>query len=165
MKQILFILLLTVLSINAFSQATATASVTVNVIAPITITKTIDMNFGNIAVGNTLGTVKLTPAGVRTSTGGVVLPSLTGTVNAASFNVTGQSGTTYSITLPSGSITLKSGSNTITCDTWSSSPTPNGMLTGGAQTLTVGATLNLTANQSNGSYVSTTPFAVTVNYN
>src|ERR1700722_5409895 len=42
----------------SFAQATATASASATIITPITIVKTIDMNFGNVAVSASLaGTV------------------------------------------------------------------------------------------------------------
>jgi hypothetical protein len=169
MKQILklftVVIIMAVFSIEAFSQVTASATATATIISPIAIAKTVDMNFGNVAVGAVAGTVVLSPAGVRTPGGGVTLPATTGTVAAASFDVTGQSGFTYSITLPAAATTISFGANTMTVDTWTSSPTPTGTLTGGAETLTVGATLHVGASQAPGTYVSGTPFDVTVNYN
>ena len=53
----------------------------------------------------------------------------------------------------------------MTVDTWTSTPTPTGTLTGGSQTLNVGATLNVPASSPSGVYTSATPFNVTVNYN
>jgi hypothetical protein len=53
----------------------------------------------------------------------------------------------------------------MTVDTWTSTPTPTGTLTGGTQTLTVGATLHVAGSQLAGVYSSATPFDVTVNYN
>lgn len=149
---------------STFAQ-TATATATATIVAPLAIVKNIDMNFGNIAPGGAAGTVLLSPAGVRTPTGVTFLPANPGTVTAASFTVTGLSGATYSITLPAGSTTVTSGANTMTVDTWTSTPTPNGTLTGGTETLTVGATLNVGASQPVGTYASVTPFSVTVNYN
>ena len=49
---ILFTMLLFALS--TFAQSTATANVTATILQPITISKTIDMNFGNASVGATL---------------------------------------------------------------------------------------------------------------
>jgi hypothetical protein len=134
-------------------------------VSPIAITKTIDMNFGNVAVSTAAGTVVLAPAGTRTVTGGCTLPATTGTVAAASFTVTGQADFTYSITLPTTATTITSGANNMTVDTFTSNPTPTGTLTGGTSTLTVGATLNVAGSQAAGTYVSGTPFTVTVNYN
>jgi len=147
-----------------FAQATATATI----VTPIAIAKTVDMNFGNVAVSAALGTVVLDPAGGRSQTGGVSLPANTGTVTAASFDVSGEATFTYAITLPAGATTITSGANTMTVDTWTSTPTvgAGGTLDGtGAQTLTVGATLNVAGSQPAGTYVSGTPFTVTVNYN
>jgi hypothetical protein len=124
------------------------------------------MNFGNVAVSTTAGTVVMTPAGVRSVTGGCTLPAITGTVSAGVFNVTGAAGYTYSITLPAAATTITSGANNMTVNTWTSTPTPTGTLSaGGNQTLSVGATLNVAASQAAGTYVSGTPFTVTVNYN
>jgi len=147
----------------------ATASASATIVTPITLTKTIDMNFGNVSVlSNTGGTVVLAPAGTRTTggAGGVTLPATTGTVAAASFNVAGQGNYTYAITLPTSSSTVLNGSNSMTVDTWTSSPSGTGLLSsGGTQTLTVGATLSVAAGQAAGSYTTSTPFSVTVNYN
>src|SRR5258705_7180265 len=85
---------------TTFAQATASATATATIVAPIAISKTVDMNFGNVAV-IAAGTVVLSPStGNRTKTGGVTLPSTIGTVTAASFDVTGEGAYTYSITLP-----------------------------------------------------------------
>ena len=158
---------LTTCSTTAFAQATATATATGTVITTIGITKMVDMNFGNAAVqASTGGTVVMTPVGVRSATGGVTLPTNTGTVTAASFAITGQGNYTYAITLPSTDLPITSGSNTMTVNTFNSSPAATGILSvQGTQTLNVGATLNVAAGQAAGLYVSATPFNVTVNYN
>ena len=152
---------------NAYAQATAAATATANVVTPISITKNADMNFGNVAVQNTIaGTVVLTPASTRTRTGGVTLPATTGTVTAASFTVTGTGAYTYSISLPgSAFITHSSGSPTLFVGSFTSTPSGTGTLTGGTQTFTVGATLSVSAGAPAGIYTSTNPFNVTVNYN
>jgi hypothetical protein len=154
------------LTISTFAQVSATATTSATVITPIAITKTTDMNFGNIAVSPTVaGTVVLAPAGTRTKTGGVTLPAVAGTVAAAAFNVTGLGTSTYSITLPS-SITLNGvPSGTMTVNTFTSTPSGTGALTAGAQTVSVGATLNVAAAQAAGTYSNTTDMTVTVNYN
>lgn len=151
---------------NAFAQASATATSSATIVTPISIAKTTDMNFGNVAVNaTTAGTVVMTPASVRSATGGVTLPATAGTVAAASFTVTGQGAYTYDITLPSSALTLSSGANSMTVTAFSSNPATTGALIAGTQTLNVGATLNVAAAQASGLYVSATPFTVTVNYN
>jgi hypothetical protein len=164
-KLFVFSILLVGFSVISYAQVNATANATATIITPIAIANTADMEFGNVAVNATPGTVVLTPAGVRSVTGGCTLPAVTGTVNAAAFTVTGLAGATYSITLPGAATTITSGGNTMTVDTWTSSPTPTGTLTGGSENLTIGATLNVGGGQAPGTYTSGTPFTVTVNYN
>jgi hypothetical protein len=150
---------------TSFAQETASASAAATIVTPITIANAGNMNFGNVAVQSTTGgTVILTSAGVRSTggDGGVTLPSTTGTVSAAKFTVTGASGYSYTVTLP-GSAIVKSGANQMTVDTFTSDHT--GIITGGTVTLSVGATLHVTADQPAGSYATTENFNVIVNYN
>ena len=150
-------------SVNAQSTASATASATI--ISPITITKTVDLDFGNVAASALAGTVTIDPAGNRSTTGGVSLPVIPGTVTAASFNVAGQANYTYAITLPA-SVTITNGTDNMTVNGFTSTPTPTGTLdVTGNEVLNVGATLNVGASQAAGLYTTTTPFDVTVNYN
>jgi hypothetical protein len=111
--------------------------------------------------------VILAAAGTRTATGGITLPAITGTVAAASFDVTGSDGYTYTITLPSTdyTITRASGTETMIINTFTSDPSGTGTLTGGSETVNVGATLNVNAGQVGGTYTNATGFDVTVNYN
>jgi len=168
MKKInsLIMIIMIAVSTGAVAQESATASSSATIVAPIAISKSVDMSFGTVAVDATAGTVVLAPGGTRTFTGGVTLPGTTGTVTAAAFDVTGEAGYTYSITLPASAITLTDDTtNTMTVDTFTSTPTPTGTLTSGAETVNVGATLNLTGSQIAGTYTNTTDLTVTVNYN
>lgn len=150
---------------GSFAQVSATATATATIVAPITIVKTVDMNFGNVAASTVAGTVILAPAGTRTFTGGVRLPVVPGTVTAASFDVTGEGANTYAITLPSSAISLAdASSHTMSVDVFTSTPSTTGTLTSGAQTITVGGTLHVGATQAPGVYTSGN-FTVTVNYN
>ena len=152
-------------AINSNAQATAQASATATIVTPISIVKVVDMNFGNIAVTSSGGTVILSTAGARSTTGGVTLPAVTGTVTAASFTVSGTASFAYNVTLPS-SATLSNGGNNMTADVFTSNPSgSNGVLSaGGTQTLAVGSTLHVSAAQPAGVYTCSS-FDVTVNYN
>ncbi|MES2140859.1 MAG: DUF4402 domain-containing protein [Bacteroidota bacterium] len=131
---------------------------------PIGITKTVDMSFGNIAVISP-GTVVLDPSGSRVGTGGVTLPAIAGSIMAASFDITGGPNLTYAITLPLNCI-ISSGGNNMTIDTFTSTPSATGTLSGvGTQQLKIGATLNIGGAQAPGNYMSGAPFTITVNYN
>jgi hypothetical protein len=151
---------------STFAQVTATASTSATIITPIAITKDVDLNFGNVAVSPTLGgTVVLPTSGARTKTGGVTLPVVTGTVTPASFTVTGEGNSTYSITLPSSAITLTSASGSMTVENFISNPSNTGTLSNGTQEIKVGATLNVGAAQPAGTYTNESGLFVTVNYN
>lgn len=151
---------------NSFAQVSATATATGTIVSPIAITKTQDLNFGNVAVSAAPGTVVLAPDASRSITGGVTLPAVSGTVTAAHFDVTGTPSYTYSITLPSTATTVTSGTDNMTVDGFTSVPAVTGTLNAsGNQTVNVGAVLNVAAGQAAGTYVSGTPFTVTVNYN
>ncbi|MCJ7820418.1 MAG: DUF4402 domain-containing protein [Bacteroidales bacterium] len=172
MKKILAIsIVMIAFAASAFAQVTANATATATIVTPITITNAgTNLSFGNVIPSATLaGTVVVSPAGAPTYTDvtASALPVATATVSAAAFNVTGTPSATYSITLPSADVTLTGPSGTMIVNTFTSSPTPTGTLSspGGAQTLTVGATLNVGIAQAAGTYTSLTPFDVTVNYN
>jgi hypothetical protein len=159
-------------AVSSNAQSTANAPTSAKIIAPISIAKNVDMNFGNVAVSaTTAGTVILAPAGTRTTAGagGVTLPQFNiGTVTAASFTVTGEGAYTYAITLPSGDtfkVTNGTPAQDMVVNTFTSTPSGTGALTSGTQTLTVGATLNVAAGQAVGTYTNATGFPVTVNYN
>jgi len=159
------------LTASVFAQITVNATAAATILTPITMVKVTDMNFGNLAVSATVaGTVLLPPAAapVRVPTAGVTLMS-GGTVTAAQFTVSGLAGATYSIALPAdGDVVLigpgGAGVDEMEADDFTSSPTPTGTLTGGTETLYVGATLTVDAAETPGVYTSAA-FPVTVNYN
>ncbi|MBI9039195.1 MAG: DUF4402 domain-containing protein [Bacteroidales bacterium] len=157
------------LTTNVMAQGvTASATGSGTIVAPLAISKTTDMNFGNVAVGASGGTVVLSTAGARSVTGDVQLAATnTGTVSKAVFAVIGEGAYTYSITLPSVDyiITRSGESETMTINTFTSDPTPTGTLSDGTQTLNVGATLNVSGSQVAGVYTNATGFDVTVAYN
>jgi hypothetical protein len=153
---------------NAQQSVTGTGATNATIITPLTIVKATDadMNFGVVAVSaTTAGTVILTPASARSVTGGVTLPSGTGTVGAAVFNVAGDGNRVFTISLPS-SITLTgSVSGTMTVNTFTSTPSGTGTLSTGTATVRVGATLVVGAAQAPGEYTNAADLAVTINYN
>lgn len=160
-------IVMTAFSVSAMAQATATATATI--ITPISIAKNIDMNFGNVVTSTAPGTVVLTPAGTRTANAGAsILAAQPGTVTAAAFTVSGSAGLTYTITLPA-SVTINNGVPSMIVNTFTSTPVAGAgtgtIGVGGTQALSVGATLNVAANQAAGVYTSGTAFTVTVGYN
>ena len=142
--------------------ATATSNVSASIVPAITITKNTDMDFADVIATGSAGTVVLSTAGARSVTGGATLGNGTGAA-AAAFTVSGDPASTYSISLPA-SATITSAPNTMTVNTFTSSPSGTGTLSGGGtQALSVGATLQVGASQAQGTYTGT--FDVTVAYN
>ena len=71
---------------------------------------------------------------------------------AGSFEVIGGANLGFAITLPT-SVTLSSSANSMTVDTWTSSPVTFGILgSDGKASIFVGATLHVEANQPTGAY-------------
>ena len=121
-----------------------------------------NLGFGQIVATTTSGTVTVSPSNGRTRTGGVVLGNALG-VAAASFAVTGEPNTGYSITLPNQS-TLSAGASSMTADAFTSSPSGASNLgPSGSQSVTLGATLHVSAGQASAAYSGTYP--VTMAYN
>jgi hypothetical protein len=146
--------------------ATATATATANILRGITIAKTQDLNFGQI-VPNAGGVVTVSTAGVRTSTDAAMLiPTSYDAPKAAAFDVTGDGGHSFSITLPA-SASISKGTDSMVIDNFTSSLGASSTLSGvlnaeGAQNFTVGADLHVEASQAYGAYSGT--FDVTVTY-
>ncbi len=152
----------------SLAQNTSIASASANIVAPMSLAKTDDMQFGNAAVsGATGGMVILSPDGMRTTGGsGVTLPATTGAISAAKFTVAGAPGFTYAITLPASTVINGPGTANLLVDAFTSIPSATGTLTAaGTQVLKVGARLNINAAQSPGLYTNASGVPVTVNYN
>jgi Mat/Ecp fimbriae major subunit len=135
--------------------ATANANASATILAPVTVTKTSDLQFGTIAVGTSGGNVAIDSVGARVCGAGLVC---TATTTAANFTVTGVVGQTVGISIP-GSVTLTSGTNNMTA---SLAGTPATLVLAATNTFAVGGTLAVGATQAAGNYSGT--FTVTVNY-
>ena len=155
MKNMKKILILVVLfsgfAASSFAQggtATTNASSHAQIISPITILKTQDMEFGNLAVSASLGTAVIDNADGLSVTGGVSKVGVTASKSAA-FTVTGQASTAYSVTLPPSTITLTGPSGTMILWNFTSNCSGN---TGGTgiNSFKVGATLNVAGSQDVG---------------
>ena len=146
----------------ASNTASATASATATVVKPITLTKSQDLNFGSFTADSaSAGTVSISAASVRGSTGGVVLLNSGTTPGAAIFSLNGDSAATFTLTVPS-SATLTSGANTMTVALSNDAPST---LTGSAQTFHVYGALTVAANQVAGTYTNAAAIPITATYN
>jgi len=131
----------------------------------IVLSNTRGLDFGRF-VANSGGTIVISPTGVRSRTGGVVLLN-SPTVGQASFNVgkssSGGNNKAVAISLPTnGSTRLTSGANSMAVSTFVSNPASIQTVPNGGTTLGVGATLTVAPNQAPGTYSGT--FSLTVNF-
>lgn len=160
MKKITFILL-ALISGNTFAQNSANASSTVNaeIVLPISIVKGDQLNFGKIAAGTEAGAVRVHTDGTTTfSNPGMKVPTNT-TVSPATFTISGASGVSFAIDIPSISL---SGPGTEMALSFVHNLKEAGNLAGTDTGLIVGGLLQVNANQSAGAYEGTV--VVTVSY-
>jgi hypothetical protein len=151
---------------HAQNSAIGTASGTVTIVRPITITNTAGLQFGKLAQPNAAASVTITPAGAVTRSGiGTVG---TQTTSAAAFSVGGDGGAVFAIAGPSGGTFAMtagtSGTIVVTTSLSSATSTLSGSTgSAGSTTFTVGGTMPIASAQTIGSYSGT--FNVTVTYN
>lgn len=157
-----------ILALAAFgSYAATSANNTANatVVTPIGITAGVTLEFGSIANSGTAGSVVVTAGGVRSATNVQLLGG--GTVRAATFTVSGESGKTYAVTVPSSAVTLTgvTPANTMSLGTFTYAAASGATPTVGASgdTVSVGGTLSVGATQAKDTYSGS--FTVSVAYN
>lgn len=150
------------IGVNSYA-ADGTGTANATVVTPIAIgANSPNLRFGSFSTTDAGQTVTIATDGTRTTTDALVLGQDTD-FGAASFAVTGEGTLTYAITLPSSTVSIASGANTMNLTSFTSFPSDTGQLTDGAQTLSVGATLTTGADQTTGTY--TSDFTVSVDYN
>lgn len=148
-------------ALAASDDGTANATV----ITPITITAVNALEFGEVVGTVGGGTVTIGTNSARSGTAALIV-STQGTEQAATFNITGEGTNTYAITLPGNGVVSVDDAGAgvaMPITNFLSNPATTGTLTAGAQTISVGATLNVGASQVPGDY--TGSFTVTVEYN
>lgn len=148
----------------------ATATATATVVAPIAISKATDLVFGSFYPGASAGTVSVNTNGTRTVGGGVTAGT-GATPTAAKFDVVGAASATYTIAYDSGVTLTGAGSpmaltqvSDLTAAGGASGLVATGTLgAGGTQSIYIGGSLAVGANQTPGAY--TANITATVNYN
>lgn len=142
---------------NGAAQAAVVRSMRIVPVAPL--------SFGQITRPTAAGTVILDPAGVITTTGGVLTSTaITQTVTRGpgTFTVTGDPGRLFTLALPTVTL-LRRGPRFMLLGAFRSNWTAGSALDGsGSFALSVGATLRVGANQTIGTYAGS--YAVTVTY-
>lgn len=148
--------------------AGAKGSATAEVVAPAQIVPLAYLRFGSFARPTTAGTETVSTTGTVSGTGGMAgnlsLPQGSGGRGAASFQLNGSANRLYIVSLP-GTTTISSGAATMQVSDFTSDAGIFGigiLGTSGQDTLNVGGTLNVSANQAPGNYSGT--FTLTVYY-
>ena len=165
----LFLIAVIVLGFSGVSfgqlAAEATAQSSATVLIPITIANTAPLSFGSFA--RSAGTVTIAPNGDRSSSNVNLYNIADVTPGAATFVVSGDDDSSFSILLPADGIVSLTGTiagSTLPITSFLSNPTEgSSSLVGGTKTINVGATITVAANQPIGLY--TGEFDVIVNYN
>lgn len=151
------ICLLAAASAAPASAATVTSTVQLTVVAPLTVVKFEDLEFGALLASASAGKAIIDPtSGARTTTGGVTGAS--GAYNPAHFATAGSPNQHINIKLPNQNITLTrvGGGATMTAQQFTRDNTPPNSArldANGNFEFKVGATLNVGANQMAGRYV------------
>lgn len=145
-RYLLILLVFVTFSTRAFSQSSVTAQAFAEVISALTATETSQLNFGKFSPEVHGGQVVVTPEGVRSTSGSVILSG--GIAQSGVFYITGAPDAAFSIQLPSGPAVLvhQNSSKTMMVSNWVSYPqagTGTGILSNGQQFVYIGATLNV----------------------
>jgi hypothetical protein len=135
------------------------------ILAPLQIAPLAPLSFGQLTRPTAAGTVVMSPAGAITATGGVLTSTAiaqTARRGPGTFAVAGEAGRAFSIALPTVAI-LRQGSRNMRLSAFRSNWIPGAVFSPTRTfALSVGATLNVGANQTTGTYTGT--YAVTVTY-
>lgn len=155
------------LQAQGFSNASVTGHVNAEVVSAFSAMETSQMNFGRFSPGPDGGEIILTPQGTISVLGSVARSG--GIHNAASFFLSGDINATFSVTLPESTIlTNTADAKTMAIKDWMSIPAP-GMATGtlqdGAQTVYVGATLEVGTIADNPIGIYTGSYTITFDFN
>jgi hypothetical protein len=145
------------------SAGTGSGAGTATLVAPLSVVKTDDLDFGGLISSATAGTATINASTDARTTAGGVTPA-GGAPTAAHFIAAGRIGAIALISLPA-SITLTrgGGSETMTVSSISSNGATLRLFPGaGTIDVAVGGTLNVAANQVSGSYAGT--FTVNILY-
>lgn len=166
MKNLVIIIFL-VLTVPTCAQSIASIEIEtqVTVIDPIKLTKSVDLNFGNIVSGYNQGSVTLAPNGERTANGLQLSNTFKGNVSPAEA-IVAHGNHSYSISLPQAFqlTNYDAPSEVLTMDQFNSMIIPS-TESGNSDIIKIGATIHLNANQKAGTYTNPSGFNVTVTYN
>jgi hypothetical protein len=132
---------------DGYAQTTCFPTAGATIVNPVSISKNVNSEFGNVAVIVT-GTVEIAPVEKSTVRGSIVLPASSGTFTAAMYYFTGSEGYAFTVSSPPKPLVVKNGKKEMHVQSFDSSPIQNE-----------------SAGMIAGVYISVSPARVTVNYN
>lgn len=143
--------------------ATESVDITATIVPSVSLTVSQPLSFGSIVIGSGAGSLTLDPVGAVSSTGNV---TSTGVQSPAMVTITAEPGMQL-LTSTDSSVTLYSGSDTMIVNNFQISDGTVGVpkimtLNFPSEDVTIGATLQIGANQPPGDYTGT--FTYTVDY-
>lgn len=151
---------------NNSKEASASAMTSVDIVLPLAARETSQLSFGKFYPGEQGGSITISPGGEVDANGVSIVASVP---SAGVFTLSGQGDATFAICLPPGpAILTNANGQTMQVNNWVSVP-ENGdarvRLAGGAQTVSIGATLQVGSLDQNprGEYNGT--YEVTFGYN
>jgi len=130
-----------------FAQTTRYSSVSSTIINPVSISKNVNSEFGNVAVIIS-GIIEMSPVKKTNHLDDIVLPVSTGTFTAATYYYSGNSGYSFTVSSPASPLIIRNGASSMNVISFDSFP---------VQSESSGAIA--------GVYISVSPSRVTVNYN
>jgi hypothetical protein len=156
------------LKAQSYNQASVPGHVFAEIVAAFSAIETSQMNFGRFSPGSYGGEIILTPQGTISVLGSVAKSG--GLHNAASFFLSGAIYTAFSVSLPKTSTVLTNNADakTLRVKNWVSVPSPGasaGTLQNGAQTVYVGATLEVGTLNDNPVGIYTGSYTITFDFN
>ena len=165
---LVFVLITICCNTRVNAQASATATAKANIITPITAVEGAVLNFGKFSPDATGGEVVISPEGVRSASGSVVLGG--GVYNQAVFHITGQPEYNVAVSLPTMPTMLTNLINgkTMQVHKWTSLPSMEAEITlptSGALNLNMGATLKVGDIADNPVGIYSGTYIITFSYN
>jgi hypothetical protein len=143
----------------AQTSASGDAAASIQVIAPLTVSKDADLSFGTVTKG--AGMVVVAAAtGARSVTGNVGLAG--GTAAAAAFTFSGEPSRAITVTVPA-TVTLTSGANTLSVATTNTGAGSQTLSGAGSHGVKVGGSITLASDTASGNYSGT--LTVSASYN
>jgi len=168
LRVIFLVFLLFLIAVNARAQASITSQVFAEVIEALVAYETDQLSFGRFSPENSGGEISISPDGLRTAQGSVILAA--GIHSPGRFVVSGAPGANFTIQLPNEPAILihQNSGRTMRVDNWVSDPPPGAEATfnaDGSQLVSIGATLVVGPIDENPVGIYTGTFQVTFAYN